>query len=66
MARSLRVLYRNERGTVRKNVNWMAINLDSAVIVTAAQFAPQFGGLGGGPKTLGRPHLGAANVHVTN
>jgi hypothetical protein len=41
--------------------------LDSAVIITAAEFSPVFGGLGGfGPKTLGRPNLGAANVYVTN
>jgi hypothetical protein len=40
--------------------------VDSAVIVTAAQFGFTPGGLGGGPKTLGRPILGAANVYVTN
>ncbi|MFJ6616765.1 hypothetical protein ACIQOW_04170 [Kitasatospora sp. NPDC091335] len=67
MARSLRILYRGQQGTIRKNWNWDGvIDLDSAVIVTAAEFTPQFGGLGGGPKTLGRPLLGAANVYVTN
>jgi hypothetical protein len=66
MARSTRVLYRGVQGRVRRNFNWPPINLDSPVIITAAEFAPQFGGLGGGPKTLGRPHLGEANVYVTN
>jgi hypothetical protein len=31
-----------------------------------AEFNPVFDGPSGGPKTLGRPHLGAANVYVTN
>jgi hypothetical protein len=66
MARSIRVLYRGQKGTIRKNWNWAPINLDSAVIITAAEFTPSFGGPFGGPKTLGRPHLGAANVYVTN
>jgi len=66
MARSIRILYRGQQGVIRKNWNFPAINLDSAVVVTAAEFTPQFGGLGGGPKTLGRPHLGTANVYVTN
>jgi hypothetical protein len=66
MARSIRVLYRGVQGRVRKNFNFPAINLDSPVIITAAEFSPSFGGLGGGPKTLGRPHLGEANVYVTN
>jgi hypothetical protein len=66
MAQSIRILYQNQKGTIRKNWNWSAINLGSAVIITAAEFTPHFGGLGGGPKTLGRPNLGAANVYVTN
>ncbi len=66
MARSIRVLYQGAQGRVRKNFNWAPIGLDSPVIITAAEFVPQFGGLGGGPKTLGRPHLGDANVYVTN
>jgi hypothetical protein len=66
MARSIRVFYTAQQGRSRKNVNWDAINLDSAVIITAAEFRSAFGGLGGGPLTLGRPHLGEANVYVTN
>ena len=66
MAQSIRVLYRGQKGTIRKNFNWGPIKLDSAVIITAAQFNPVFGGPMGGPKTLGRPLLGAANVYVTN
>lgn len=66
MAKSIRVLYRGQKGTIRKNWNWHPIKLDSAVVVTAAQFRPEFNGPMGGPKTLGRPHLGAANVYVTN
>jgi hypothetical protein len=66
MARSIRVLYRGVRGRQRTNFNWAPIRLDSAVIITAAEFTPHFGGLGGGPKTLGRPNLGEANVYITN
>ena len=66
MARSFRVLYRGVQGRVRRNVNIDAINLDSAVIITAAEFSFVPGGLGGGPKTLGRPNLGEASVYVTN
>ena len=73
MAQSIRVLYRGVQGRVRKNFNWPPIKLDSPVIITAAEFQPRFGGttggtgiFGGGPKTLGRPLLGAANVYVTN
>ena len=68
MARSIRVLYRGQEGhKIRKNVNWPPINLDSAVIITAAEFTPQSPGtLGGSLKTLGRPHLGLANVVVHN
>jgi len=67
MAQSIRVLYRGQQGTIRKNFNWSPIKLDSAVIITAAEFNFVAGGLAGfGPKTLGRPNLGAANVYVTN
>ena len=66
MAQSIRVLYRGVQGRQRKNFNWPPISLDSPVMITAAEFTPQFGGLGGGPKTLGRPNLGEANVYVTN
>mgnify|MGYP006951298286 CR=1 FL=1 len=66
MAKSIRVLYRGQKGTIRANFNWAPIKLDSAVIVTAAEFTPAFNGPMGGPKTIGRPNLGAANVYVTN
>lgn len=66
MARSIRVFYRAQQGTIRKNFNWDPIKLDSAVIVTAAEFTPAFGEFLNVPKTLGRPNLGAANVYVTN
>lgn len=65
MAQSIRVLYRGHQGTSRKNFNWIPIKLDSAVIVTAAEFTFRTGFFGG-PKTLGRPLLGAANIYVTN
>src|SRR5262245_29637064 len=65
MARSIRVLYRGVQGTVGRNFNWQGkINLDSAVMITAAQF--QFNAFTLGSRTLGRPHLGAANIYVTN
>ena len=66
MAQSIRILYRGQQGTIRKNFNWPPIKLDSAVSVTAAEFNFVAGGLGGGPRTLGRPHLGAARIYVTN
>jgi hypothetical protein len=66
MARSIRVLYRGQQGRIRKNFNFPPIKLDSAVIITAAEFTPAFGGPFGGPLTLGRPNLGEANVYVTN
>jgi hypothetical protein len=66
MSQSIRVLYRGQKGTIRKNFNWTPIKLDSAVVITAAEFNPVFGGFPGPSKTLGRPHLGAANVYVTN
>ena len=65
MSHSIRILYRAQQGTIRKNFNWPLIKLDSAVMITAAEFQFQEG-LFGGPKTLGRPHLGAANIYVTN
>lgn len=66
MARSIRVLYRQQHGRLRKNFNWDPIKLDSTVIITAAEFVPNFEPHFGGPKTLGRPHLGEASVYVTN
>lgn len=66
MPRSARVIYRNQQGRARKNVNWDAISLDSSVIITAAQW--QFAG--GVFGAAGRPVLGEpgkeANVYVTN
>ena len=59
------MLYRGQHGTIRKNVNWDAITVDSAVIITAAEFTFHEGTFGG-PKTLGRLNLGAAPVYVTN
>jgi len=68
IARSIRILYRNQQGTIRQNFNWGPINLDSAVIITAAQFNyVDPGQVFTTPnKTQGRPWLGAANVYVTN
>lgn len=63
MARSVRALYQGVQGRVRLNLNWDAINLNSAVIITAAEWAPS-GGIFG--LTVGRPVLGEANVYVTN
>jgi hypothetical protein len=66
MAQSIRVLYRGVQGRVRRNFNFSPINLDSPVVITAAEFAPHFDGPMGGPKTQGRPNLGEASVYVTN
>jgi hypothetical protein len=63
MARSIRVLYRNVQGRVRRNFNWPPITQNSAVVITAAEWSFA-GGLFG--LTVGRPNLGAANVYVTN
>jgi hypothetical protein len=63
MARSIRVLYNNMQGRSRHNFNWAPINKKSALIVTAAEFHWP-GGLGGLEDV--RPHLGAANIWVTN
>ncbi len=62
MARSNRYLYRGVQGRVRENVNWSPINKNSAVVITAAEYALD-GGIAG---TAGRPRLGEANVYVTN
>ena len=73
MAQSIRVLYRGVHGRVRKNFNWHPIGIDSAVIITAAEFRvsppvpPEQVGFGVVlPKTPGRPHLGEANVWISN
>ena len=62
MARSIRILYRGVQGRVRRNFNWPPINKNSAVVITAAEYALA-GGISG---TAGRPLLGEANVYVTN
>jgi hypothetical protein len=63
MARSTRILYRGVNGRLPENYNWDAINANSAVVITAAEWKAT-GGIA--PPTVGRPHLGAANVYVTN
>src|SRR5215203_4990705 len=55
MARSIRFIRRNVQGRVRQNVNFSPIRQRSAVVITAAELGPG-----------GRPHLGEANVFVTN
>jgi hypothetical protein len=65
MARSTRFVLENQKGVSRHNFNWDAINIDSAVIVTAAEIA-NFVGAIAGFKTVGRPNLGAASVWVSN
>jgi hypothetical protein len=64
MARSIRVFYQRQVGVIRNNVNWDAINLDSAVIITAASFAFSPSQT---TKTQGRPILtDRSSVYVTN
>ena len=65
MARSTRYVLENQQGVTRQNFNWDAINIDSAVIVTAAEYGDWLGALSG-VKTVGRPNLGAASVWVSN
>lgn len=62
MAQSIRVLYRGVQGRLRANFNWPPIKQNSAVVITAAEWATS------GPVEAlnGRPHLGDANVYVTN
>ncbi|HEX6077704.1 MAG TPA: hypothetical protein VFZ32_20905 [Micromonosporaceae bacterium] len=63
MAESIRVVYQNVQGRVRRNFNWAPIKKESPVIITAAEWRPSGGVFG---ILEGRPHLGEANVHVTN
>jgi hypothetical protein len=65
MPQSQRFRLTGRQGTSRFNWNWSAINIDSAVIVTAAEYADFVGSIAGF-KTVGRPHLGAARVWVSN
>ena len=62
MARSVRFIMRNVQGRVRRNHNFAPIRQNSAVIITAAEWKFA-GGIFG---SAGRPHLGEANVFVTN
>lgn len=59
---SHRFLYTGVQGRLRLNINWAPIHKNSAVVITAAEYALA-GGIFG---TEGRPHLGEANVYVTN
>lgn len=62
MARSIRIIYRNQQGRSRHNFNWNAITKRSAVVITAAEWSA-----GRDPyDATGRPNTGAANVYVTN
>jgi hypothetical protein len=62
MARSTRFIIRNVQGRRRQNFNFDPIKQDSAVIITASEFRFAGGVFG----AAGRPHLGEANVFVTN
>ena len=64
MSQSIRVVYRNARGRIRANFNWPPISRTSAVLITAAEWGP--GPLDPSLPLPGRPHLGDANVYVTN
>lgn len=60
MARSIRVFYNNVQGVVRRNFNWPAINIRSAVIIAAAEW--QSDPLGPSLDGTHRPFLGAAPI----
>lgn len=62
MAHSIRLLYRNMQGRCRINYNWGPITKRSAVLVTAAEWVA---GRDVYDET-GRPHLGDADVWVSN
>ncbi|WP_208300558.1 hypothetical protein [Mycobacterium sp. DL592] len=47
---------------MQKNFNWDAINKSSSVLVTAVEWQPGTDPL----DERGRPHVGDANVYVTN
>jgi len=64
MARSIRVFYSNIQGVTRENFNWPPINIKSAVIITAAEWAS--GPLGPSLDGSHRPHLGTAPIWVSN
>jgi hypothetical protein len=62
MARSTRFILRGVQGRVRRNHNFGPIRQDSAIVITACEFRFAGGVFG----AAGRPHLGEANVFVTN
>jgi hypothetical protein len=62
-ARSSRLIYRNVKGRVRRNFNWPGFTESSAVLITATEWKPVLDPYDSPP---GRPHLGNANVYVTN
>ena len=62
MARSTRFIRRGVQGRVRQNLNFAPIHQNSAIIITACEFR-FVGGIAG---AAGRPHLGEADVFVTN
>ena len=71
MVKSIRLLYRNIQGRVRCNYNWdwQKMCERSAVIITAVEWnAETEPGAPAYPhdSSPGRPHLGRANVYVTN
>lgn len=63
MVKSIRLLYRQMQGRVRCNYNWdwQRMCERSAVFVTAAEW-----NVDPDNPYRGRPHLGEANVYVTN
>lgn len=56
MAQSIRILYRRAQGRIRVNYNWPPIKENSAVVITAGEYA----------YFDSRYVLGEANVYVTN
>lgn len=64
MSHSIRLIYRNMKGRSRQNYNWDSINRRSSVIITAAEWMPV--SPPNPEDVIGRPHLGEANVYVTN
>ncbi|MGW5751324.1 hypothetical protein [Nocardia rhamnosiphila] len=62
MTQSIRLIYPNMQGRNAINYNWDGITKRSAVIVTAVEWKA-----GRDPEDAnGRPHVGAANIYVTN
>jgi hypothetical protein len=61
--RSIRIIYRNVQGRVKRTFNWEGLTESSAVVITAAEWKA---GVDPFDSPPGRPHLGNANVYVTN